>query len=108
MAAITVQQISTAGLTATAAAAAAGGDTFLNNGRTFFRAINGSGSPITVTIDSLVACNQGSDHNIAVAVAAGATTDIGPFPQDRFNSSAGVASVTYSGVTTLTVAAISL
>jgi hypothetical protein len=109
MAALTVQTVSLTGLTATATAAATLGDTFVNNGRTIFRAINGSGSPIVVTVDSVINCNQAQDHNVVVSVASGATTDIGPFPMDRFNSGAtGAVSVTYGGVTSLTVAAISI
>jgi hypothetical protein len=108
MAAIAIQQISQAGIVPTAAAASVAGDTFINNGRTFLKVINGAAAPINVTINSLVNCNQGSDHDVVVAVANGTTAYIGPFSMDRFNNSAGLASVTYSAVTTVTVAAVSL
>lgn len=108
MALLTVQKITTAGVVTSLAAAAALGDTFANNGRTFIRVANGSGAPITVTVNSVTACNQGFDHDVAVSVAAGATKEIGPFPIDRFNNNAGVASVAYSAVTDVTVGAISL
>jgi hypothetical protein len=108
MAALTVQQLSLAGVVTTTAAAASGGDTFVNNGKTWVRVVNGSGSPITVTANSLVNCNMGHDHDIAVSVGAGATKEIGPFPMDRFNSSAGAVSLTYSAVTDVTVGAISI
>jgi len=108
MALLSIQQISPAGVVPATVSAAGGGDTFVNNGKTFLKIVNGSGSPITVTVNSLVNCNQGFDHNVAVAVGAGETQYIGPFSVDRFNSAAGIASVTYSGVSSLTVAAISL
>jgi hypothetical protein len=108
MAALTVNQISLTGLTApTPAAAAAAGDTFVNNGRTYLQVTNAAATALVVTINSLVACNLGSDHDIAVTVN-NSTKLIGPFPMDRFNSSAGLVSVTYSDHSTLTVAAISL
>lgn len=109
MALLTVQTIATTGLAATFAAAATAGDTFLNNGRTFFYVKNANVTTArTVTINSLVPCNQGSDHDLVVSVAASTNMMIGPFEQSRFNSSAGVVSATYSAETDLTVAAISL
>ena len=105
MADLTVQDITHTGLDPTYVAAAAGGDTFDNDGHTFFHAFNGSGGDITVTIDSPVDCNQGFAHDVAVVVTAGTDRMIGRFPVGRFHSSC---SVTYSGVTSLTVAAIRL
>ena len=107
MAQLTVNQVSLTGVTVTPGAAAVGGDTFLNNGKTVLEVTNGSGGSINVTIDSLVACNQGSDHDIVVAVANGVTKRIGPFDPSRFNNSAGLTSVSYSAVTSVTVAAVS-
>lgn len=106
MADLTVQAVSLTGAVITPVAAAAGGDTFSNDGRTILRVVNGGASPITATVNSLVACNQGFDHDAAVTVAAGVTKDIGPFPVARFNNSSGKAAVTYSDVTSVTVAAI--
>lgn len=110
MAAITVQQIALAGLTPSAAAAASGGgDTFVNNGLTFLEVTNGGGSSINVTVAGAQACSQGSTHDNVVAVGAGATKLIGPFPASRFNNPAtGAASVTYSSATSVTVRAFSL
>lgn len=108
MAALTVNQISLTGLTApTPAAAAELGDTFVNNGRTYIQVTNSAATNIVVTIDSLVACNLGTDHNITVTVN-NTTKLIGPFPMDRFNSSSGAASVTYSDHSTITIAALSI
>lgn len=67
MALLTVSQISLAGIVApTPAAASAGGDTFVNNGQTFLVCNNASAAAITVTIDSLVNCDEGFDHNVVV------------------------------------------
>lgn len=105
MAALTVQAVSLAGVVPSATAAAALGDTFVNDGRTFLKVINGAGAPINVTIDSVINCDQGEDHNVVVAVANGTTRYIGPFPPDRFNNASGAVSVTYSAVTSITVGA---
>jgi len=108
MALLTVQQIAITGLEETQVAAAAAGDTFLNNGRTFFHAINASGSDCELTFDSLTACNQGTDHDVVVDVTAAEERLVGPFPMDRFNTSAGIVTVTYESETSLTVAAVSM
>ena len=87
-------------------AAEAGGDSFPNDGRTFFRVKNASGSPITITIAAVKASDQGVTENIVSAIAA-TTGDVafGPFPANEFNDTNGRVIVTYSGVTTLTVMA---
>jgi hypothetical protein len=109
MAVLTVNVIDrVTGLVAPAgAAAAAGGDSFANDGHTFLKVANGGGGGITVTVDSVQVCSHGFDHNQpdAAAVAAGAERWFGPFPTTRFGSSCAV---TYSGVTTVTVAAVRL
>lgn len=109
MALLTVQNISTTGLGPTYAAANAGGDTFPNNGRTLLHVKNGGASAVTVTLVSAKTCNQGFQHDLQVSVPAGGERMIGPFPPDRFNNeSTGQVSVTYSGVTSVTVAALSI
>jgi hypothetical protein len=109
VATLTVQDITTAGqVPASLVAAAGGGDQFPNDGRTMFEVANGSGGSITVTFASQKPCDQGSTHNTAVAVAAGATKRIGPFDPTRYNDGNGMVQVTYSGVTSLTVGVSSL
>lgn len=108
MAKLTVQQIARAGLEPTFAAAAAGGDTFDNDGRTFFWVKNGDADELTVTIDSIVDCDQGFDHDPDVAIPAGEERLIGPFPTGRFNDSSGEVSATYDDETSVTVAAVKL
>lgn len=110
---LTVQEISLDGLEATLDAATApdggdGGDKFENNGRTFVRVANASLAEITVTATSLLACNRGSTHNVSVAVGAGKTLDIGPFPISRFNDANGFVTVFVSLETDVTIGAISV
>ncbi len=67
---------------------------------------NGSAGAITVTANSQVACNQGFDHDQTVSVPAGSELWIGTFAPDRWNDSSGKVQVTYSAVTSVTVAAV--
>ncbi len=107
MATLTVQETDLDGVVPSYTACAGGGDEFPNDGRTILHLKNGSGSPITVTVDSRVTCDQGSDHNSVTSVGAGAEAMIGPFDITRFNdSSNGRAAITYSGVTSLTIGVI--
>lgn len=112
MAALSVITAAPGGTAFTTASAAGGGDTFVNNGKTLFYANNGSGGSITITFtaqNTVTIDGQAlSLSNLAVAVGAGAAKVIGPFPQQIFNNSSGAVAVTYSGVSSLTVAPISM
>jgi hypothetical protein len=109
MAVLTVQKPSlTTGINPTLTAAAAGGDSFINDGKTLLYVKNAHTAAITVTINSLQACNQGFDHNVVITVAAGSSIQIGPFPTPRFNDPTNKVGVTYSLVTGLTVGAVSI
>lgn len=105
MAELTVQVIAQAGLNPSYGAAAAGGDTFENDGKTYLHVKNGGAGSITVTVDADKNCDQGFDHNASVAVPAGGERIIGPFPLHQYPAKP---SVTYSGVTSVTVAAVRL
>ncbi|RJQ25446.1 MAG: hypothetical protein C4589_11285 [Peptococcaceae bacterium] len=89
-------------------AATAGGDDFINSGKDFLVVKNGGAGNINVTIDSVALCSYGFDHNLTVAVAASGEEWIGPFPKARFNDENGKVNVTYSGVTSVTVAVVEL
>ena len=108
MAELTRQSISTSGVTPSYTSATADGDTVDNDGSTFLHVKNGSGGDLTVTIDSPAECDQGFTHDVAVVVSAGSEEMIGPFPPHRFNDSDGELSITYSGVTSLTIAALTI
>jgi len=106
MAVLTVQHTTgTSGLVPTFSAAAGGGDSFVNAGGAVLQVKNGDASSHTVTVACQTACNLGgtSVHNIVVPVAAGATAMIGPFPFN-YNDAGGSVQVTYSAVTSVTVA----
>lgn len=105
MATLTVQEYDRDGLVPTYAACAAGGDTFLNNGDTFIHVKNAqAAATVTVTI-----VTQASVDGLAVAdktVTIAATEDaiIGPFPTSVYNTAAGMVTLTYNTVTTVTIA----
>lgn len=91
-------------------AAAGGGDTFVNNGRELLHIKNASGAPITVTVVTPKTVDGQAVGDLAVVVPAGATHLVGPFPPDVYNDTGavgGLVSLTYSGVTTLTVGVVS-
>lgn len=108
MATLTVNQLSLTGTAPTFVAAGAGGDDFGNDGvRTFLVVKNGGGSAVTVTLNDTGSVSPPSakafDPDVDVSVSAGGEAWIGPFDTARFGSSVGV---TYSGVTSVTVAAV--
>lgn len=113
MATLTVTDIERTGVDPAGAevAAAAGGDEFANDGKTFFRANNASAGSITVTFATVATqvripgFGEIALSNLQVSVPAGAVREIGPFPTGQFNDNGGKVQVTYSGVTSLTVAA---
>lgn len=104
---LSTQKIDEDGLAATYDAAAAGGDSFVNDGRTFLHVKNGDASPHTAT----VAAVQGTTRkpgfgeltkgNASVQVAAGGEAFLGPFPTIAFGSQPDI---TYDAVTSVTVA----
>lgn len=106
MATLSVQEIVLTGLEPSYDAGAAGGDEFVNGGNTFIHVKNGHTSAQTVTVDSQAKCSQGFDHDAAVSVPASGERMIGPFAKDRFNDADGKVQISYSGVTSLTIAVI--
>lgn len=109
MAALTLQNITRAGTTLTFGAAAGGGDTMPVGDRNFLYVKNGGGSPITVTVAAVTQCNQGSTHSIsAVSVPNGSEKCWAPVNAIFADGTDGQAHITYSAVTSVTVAAVSL
>lgn len=108
MAVLATRQIGVTGSTPAPVAASAGGDRVEVGPTNYLRVINGGGASITVTVDAVQACSQGFDHDVSVAVPAGSTREIGPL-NSRFASNVdGLAAVTYSAVTSVTVEAVRL
>ncbi len=114
MATLTRQDKTEVGTQLTFASAAGGGDVVDNSdGLTSLIIINGSGGDITVTV---TAQNTGATNqeygtltkaDSATVVAAGETWMVGPFRKVPFNNSSRQIAITYSGVTSLTIAAVS-
>jgi hypothetical protein len=106
--ALTPQSCGLTGLEATYGAANAEGNYFTNSGREIIHIKNGHSSPQTVTIDSPTECNQGATHDCAVEITEGEDRFIGPFPKGRFDDPNGRVNLSYSGVTALTIAVITV
>tara|TARA_R110002050_G_scaffold266360_1_gene407674 strand:- start:129 stop:473 length:345 start_codon:yes stop_codon:yes gene_type:complete len=112
MAELTVQQITETGGAATYETAAAEGDTADNNGNMFLHIKNGGGGSITVTITALTTSVDSGMYgdltkaNASIAVAAEGEAFIGGFAPAAFNDGNGEIAITYSGVTSVTIAAL--
>lgn len=108
MATIAAQQVTPQGLVnPTLVAATSGGDAFSPGENTVFWVKNGSGSSVTVTIDVTATVFGLAAPNIAVVVPAGDQAFLGPYPVGEVEQeSTGLCDVTYSSVTTVTVAAL--
>lgn len=89
--------------------AAAASDTFeRRSGKSILLVTNGSGAPINVTFTSYASPDPGeAAANKVVAVAAGATSLIGPFPQQFEDPATGLVTAAFSATTTVTRAVIS-
>lgn len=94
------RQIVKTGIAPVTYAASAGGDSITNAaaGNLFVRVTNGSGAGINVTVASPGLCSHGGTHPLVVAVAAGATKEIGPLPPGRFGAAVGLTYSAYADV----------
>ncbi|MFR9796633.1 hypothetical protein ACL02U_12115 [Streptomyces sp. MS06] len=108
MATLSIQAIVADGLDPTYAAASAGGDKVKPGKTTFVHVINGGGASITVTLPT-PGNYYGSVANPDLTVTVGASGEqMIPVPPTPFAdaSDSGLASITYSDVTSVTVAAL--
>lgn len=117
MATLTVQDIPLGGAAATYGAAAAGGDLFAPRASGPGAAVllhvkNGHTAAQTVTVDDPVSRDPGSasafNPDVAVSVPASGERFILLKPIERFVNADGNVSLTYSGVTALTLAVLRL
>ena len=106
MALLATQAVDLDGLRATYAAATRAGDTFTPGDGTFLHIKNGSGGSITATIVTPGEAFPGAAiADITCVVSAGEERFAGPFPTVDFRDpSTGLATVTYSDGTSVTVA----
>jgi hypothetical protein len=109
MANLATQTINRAGLNATYSAAASGGDTFTPGSNVFIHVKNGHTSAQTVTVVTPGTTFGQAISDVAVSVPNAGERIIGPFPAQHFaDPTDGLADLTYSGVTALTLAILEL
>lgn len=108
MATLTAQVITRAGVGPTYTACNGGGDAAPCNADNFLHVKNGSGGALTVTLAipaGVSVFGQVGYTNTAVSVPAGSERMIGPLqPQIYQDPTTGLVTITYSGVTSLTIA----
>lgn len=108
MAAIPINTSDVQGANVTYYSIVAGGDTFVNDGKTLLLVKN-SGSSCTVTITPQKTIYGLTITPVAKAVTSSTDVVIGPFDPSIFNTAAGAAILTYSGGTaTTTIAPVSM
>jgi hypothetical protein len=105
---LAINQVVRGGLALAPAAANADGSYFKNDGRVVLYVVNGDSgghdailTPTRREGGKAVAADQ-------TTVAAGAAAWLGPYPPEIFNDALGNALVTFSGVTSVTIAAVRL
>lgn len=112
MATLTTQVINRAGAVVTPVSAAGGGDAMSCGSNMMLEVVNGGGSPITVTLT--VPSSRTWEPNVAItspqiSVTNGTTKWIGPVDSATFQDpTTGLCTITYSAVTSVTVAAVQL
>ena len=111
---ITAQEISEAGVVVTYGAATVDGDVVDNEGTVFLHLKNGGGSEMTVTITAQTTSVDSplygalTKANASKAIAASGEAFIGPFQINAYNNTDEQIAITYSGVTSVTIAALYL
>lgn len=107
MATLPYQKATLAGSAYATAAASAGGDRVAPNSRGCVLVANGGAGAVTVTVVTPGNTRYGqADPDVPVTVPAGASRLIGPFPQELADPADTLVALTYSAVTSVTVAAI--
>jgi hypothetical protein len=107
MATLGYQTPKTSGTTVNFVACASGGDKIPARGRGCVLVKNGDASSKTVTVAVPGNDSYGSARpDFSVVVAAGATVAIGPFDSDLEDPTDSLVHLTYSAVTSLSIAAI--
>ena len=104
MATLTVTTPAITGTTLTPVAAAGGGDVFPNDGGKELYINNASGSSINLTITPGGTPGGLTLSPIVIAIPTGTIKLIGYFPPGYFNNASGQVALTYSAVTSVTVA----
>jgi len=111
MATLTVQSAAEGG-GITFAAASGGGDVFPNDGKTLFIIHNedASAATVTATAQNTATTKTGfgpvTKADAVQSVEATSVDVMGPFPITAFNNGSGQVAITYSSVTSMSVAAV--
>jgi len=105
MATLVTKAVAPTGLVSAPVAASAGGDS-LETGPSIFLRVKTVGTATTVTVNSVALCSYGSDHDLVVVVGTNTEVSIGPLSSRFANAVTGLADVTYSAVTAVTVEAV--
>lgn len=100
--------ISRAGVNPVGAAADVAGDSFANDGKTMLYIYNGGGAPITLTLVVQMTVDTKAVTNPTISVTNGEGRLVGPFPTPIYNDANARVNLTYSGVGSVTVKALSL
>lgn len=108
MALLAAQSIVRAGLAASYAAVAGGGDEFVNTGVEFVHIKNDGIDPTDVTFATPRIVDGLAVAELVVTVAASADKFIGPFPKGTFNDGNGRVQVTYSETSAVEIAVLSV
>lgn len=108
MALLTVEMVSRSGVDVAGVAAASGGDEFTNSGSEFVEIKNGGASSINVTFETQATVDGEAVADKVVAIPAGVTKIIGPFPRGVYNDVNGRVKISYSAVTSVTVKVLKL
>ena len=115
MATLTREVLGESGLDATYVAASGGGDQVDNSdGRTVLHVKNGGGGSITVTVAEQLSGSTIQDpsygtlskSDATLVITAGDEGFFGPFKKGAFNDTSQYIQITYSGVTSVTIAAL--
>lgn len=97
-----------ASIEASGVSAAVGGDAFPNDGDVLIYLRNASGSSITVTAVTQIAPTGLAVNDTTITVPSLGVVVAGPFPPEIYNDASGLVQLTYSSVTSFSLAAIQL
>jgi hypothetical protein len=99
--ALTVQDITQAGVALTTAPATGAGDSYANTGQEIIYVDNAGASPCNMTVAAPKLCNQGFNHPLVVTIPAGTKHYCGPFEVARYGSTVNL---TYDQVVSVNIA----
>lgn len=108
MATLTVQTIDRDGYNIAFAAAAGGGDEFVNTGSEFILVKNDDASAKTLTIATPRTVDGLAVADRPVVIPAGEQWPIGPLPTSTYNDGNNKVQITYDAVTSLSLAVMKL